>query len=297
MLTGGVVAGPFLMTDHDEYLSIDLADRRGVTAEAITPLKASIAGLPYKPPITARAISEQLFLCVAHAEEIAPAYPLQMDALAYPLDKEDALLDAVSRGNLQEAGALLNDVLGQVLFRSAGDFETLRSRVFELIILLSRAALRGGANTDAIFGLNYAYLQEIDSLSGIEDMVGWLHSVTRRFVQHVFDHAETKHTGVISKAMAYIKANYAQKITLQDMADQVFLSPTYFSKLFKDETGQTPGSFLTTLRLEAGKRLLRDHSLPIVDIPEMVGFDNQSYFTRVFKKAEGQTPSQYRRQN
>jgi AraC-like DNA-binding protein len=72
---------------------------------------------------------------------------------------------------------------------------------------------------------------------------------------------------------------------------------TYFSKVFKDKMKQTPGSFITSVRIDASKRLLQDSLIAIVDIPEMVGFESQSYFTRVFKKAEGCTPAQYRRSN
>jgi two-component system response regulator YesN len=57
------------------------------------------------------------------------------------------------------ANALLNDILGQVLLQAGGDLEILRSRVVELTVLLSRASLKGGANIDAVLGLNYSYSQ------------------------------------------------------------------------------------------------------------------------------------------
>jgi len=299
ILTAGLIAGPFILTDHDEYLTVDVYDRIKASPEALEPLKDDIAHFPYHPPHVARAISEQLFLCASHVLD-APqpeSPPIQMDALAYSLDKEDDLLEAVSRGDIQVAGALLNDILTQVLFHSGSDFEILRSRVFELTVLLSRAALKGGANTEAIFGLNSAYLREIDALSSVEDIVAWLHGVTRRFGQHVFDFPRTKNKVIINKAISYVNENYMHKITLQDVAEHVFLSLSYFSKVFKDETSQTPKHFLNTVRIEASKRLLRDSSLNIIDIPEMTGFDNQSYFSRVFKKLEGQTPNQYRKRN
>ncbi|MCL2004192.1 MAG: AraC family transcriptional regulator [Oscillospiraceae bacterium] len=109
--------------------------------------------------------------------------------------------------------------------------------------------------------------------------------------------ASVKHMDVIAKAVTYIRSNYMNKITLQEIAAHVFLSPTYFSKVFREETGQTPGGFIAAVRLDASKRLLRDPSVSIIDIPGMAGFESQSYFTRVFKKAEGQTPGEYRRRS
>ena len=299
ILEAEVVAGPFLMTDPDDYLEIDIFDRLKADRNKIEPLKVGIAALPYKSPVAARAVREHLFLCAAHSDwDIPPSvYPIQMDYLPYPLDKEDTFLDAVSKGDIQGAGGILNDILLQMLFHSGTDVKMLRSRVFELTVLLSRAAIKGNANIDAIFGLNYAYVREIDALSNLQDVVEWLHGLTRRFRQHVFAFAKSRNTSVIYKSIDYINSNYMYKITLQDMAGHVFLSPSYFSKLFKDETGQTPTSFLTGVRIDASKRLLLDPNLSIVDITEMAGFDNQSYFTRVFKKAEGQTPNQYRLRN
>ena len=291
----GVAAGPFLMVDYDEYLAIDVIDRHKPDEASINTLQAGIEKVPVITPTQARAINEQLFICThyyGHMPELG--VPIQTTALAYPLDKEDDLLAAVSRGDIRLAGQVLNDILGQVLFHSGNDIEILRTRVFELIVLLSRAALKGGANIDAIFGLKYEILREIDALSTLEDIVLWMHNVTRRFGQHVFDFTGAKRADIIHKAIDYINNNYMNRITLQDIADHVFLSPTYFSKVFKDETGQTPIGFLTAVRIEAGKRLLRDPEISISSIPGLVGFEDQSYFSRVFKKIENQTPADYR---
>ena len=217
--------------------------------------------------------------------------------MTYSILKESSLLDAISIGDEKTAGAILNDILGQILFNPGLNMETLRLRVFELTVLLSRAALKGGADINAIFGLNYSYLREIDALDTPEDAVLWLHDVTRRFARHVFDFSGSKHADVLHKAISYIKKNYAEKISLQDIADSIYLNVTYFSKIFKDETGQTPGNYITSIRIDASKRLLEDLAVAIVDIPEMVGFEGQSYFARVFKKMEGHTPAQYRRMN
>jgi len=292
----GVLVGPFLMIDYDEYVDIDILNRHAVDAHGAEAVAKGLQAIPYRTPVQARAISELLYVCVSRgAPEPAPAIRLEAYTSVYPIEKEGALLDAISKGDIRTAGALLNDILGQILFSSGGDMEMLRSRVVELTVLLSRAALKGGANIDAIFGLNYSYLREIDALGTMEDIVLWLHGVTRRFAQHVFDFAGSKHVDVIYRAADYIRNNYAEKITLQDVADHVYLNPTYFAKIFKEETGQTPGSYITSVRIEESRRLLRDLSVNIVDIPELVGFESQSYFTQVFKKAEGCTPGRYRK--
>ena len=95
---------------------------------------------------------------------------------------------------------------------------------------------------------------------------------------------------------AVILAHSYQLPAVQDVADHVFLSASYFSKVFRDGTGQTPGEYITAVRVEAAKKLLRDPGVNLVEVSELVGFESQSYFTRVFKKATGGTPGKYRQQ-
>lgn len=295
------IAGPFLMMNYDEYMDIDVKWRYSVDEGFAETIAQGIHAVPLKTPALARAISEQLFVCASYHSLLHAVNPPEATqsfgdiSPAYSIEKEDELLSAISMGDVNTASAMLNNILGQILFHANNNLEILRSRVVELTVLLSRAALKGGANIDAIFGLNYSYLHEIDALSSVEDIVLWLHQVTRRFAQHVFDYAGSKHVNVIYQAIDFIKCNYAKKITLQDVADSVFLSLTYFSKVFKEETGQTPGAYITAVRIEEAKKLLYDYSINIVDIPEMIGFESQSYFTKVFKKSEGCTPGRFRK--
>ena len=88
--------------------------------------------------------------------------------------------------------------------------------------------------------------------------------------------------------------NFIEKITLEDVAAEIFLSSAYFSKIFKEQTGFNFSQYLNKLRIEKSKSLLRNSRLPLVDIAGMVGYEDQSYFTKVFKKITGNSPGKYR---
>ena len=301
-MLAGVLAGPFILTDHDDYINFDMRDHTMLTSEDIDELRDGVHSVPCISPKQAHAVGEHLYYVVSTfflQTELSEAVPVQTDMFSstYSIEKEDELLLAISKGNIHTANVVLSDILRQMLLHNGGNIEVLRSRVVELTVLLSRAALKGGADINEILGLNYGYLREIDSFSSVEDIVLWLHMVTRRFTEHVFEFSGAKHMDIIYKAIDYIKRNYATKLPLQKIADHLFISQQYFCRIFKEETGQTPGGYITFVRIEESKKLLRDSSINIIDIPEKVGFESQSYFTKIFKKETGTTPGQYRREN
>lgn len=98
----------------------------------------------------------------------------------------------------------------------------------------------------------------------------------------------------IESVLAYLNEHYQDPLTLHEVADRVYLSPSYFSRLFKAEIGTTFTEFLTQLRIKKSKTLLRMTSLSMEIVANNTGFANASYFATTFKRIEGRTPSEYR---
>lgn len=97
------------------------------------------------------------------------------------------------------------------------------------------------------------------------------------------------------QVLDYIAINYGQNILLEDMATQAGLSPSHFSRLFKQTIGHSPYQFLMAYRIEQAKKMLDSPSQLMVDIALSCGFSDQAHFSRVFKKIEGLTPKEYRK--
>ncbi|MBR4290225.1 MAG: helix-turn-helix domain-containing protein [Oscillospiraceae bacterium] len=100
----------------------------------------------------------------------------------------------------------------------------------------------------------------------------------------------------IRKVLKYIAENYGKQISLSDLADTACLSPNYFCRIFKSETGLNYTEYLSKYRLEQAKRLLRSTTLRTHEIAEQVGFRDYRYFCRIFKDATGLTCSEFRRE-
>ena len=93
----------------------------------------------------------------------------------------------------------------------------------------------------------------------------------------------------------YINENFRRDISLDDVSREVDISPYYFSKLFKQETGKNFIEYLTEIRLRRmPENFCRIHSYSIKEICAQSGYSDPNYFSRIFKKYEGVTPSEFR---
>jgi YesN/AraC family two-component response regulator len=100
---------------------------------------------------------------------------------------------------------------------------------------------------------------------------------------------------LIAKVLKYLKQNYMRyDLSLEKVSDILNINASYLSVLFKRCTGVNFVSFVTDLKINAAKELLKDPLRSANEIAEMVGYESASYFTRAFKKHTGMTPTEYR---
>lgn len=110
------------------------------------------------------------------------------------------------------------------------------------------------------------------------------------------ENEEEYHAGsfVVKNALQYMQENYEQKLTLNDVAEQVFVSQWHLSKLLNKHVGKSFSDILNQIRIQQAKELLKEPSLRICDVAEQVGFLDVAHFSRVFKKQAGCSPNEYR---
>lgn len=215
---------------------------------------------------------------------------------SYPYEKERALVVCVKDGNLAQANALLNELLGYALFSTGGDLEGIKSHTAALCSLLSRAAIDGGVATAEALDMNRDYMRRLWQAASIDDVCYIMQDIVERFSLSAFpEHGAGGPSActALKRAMNYISLNFAQDITLSSVAREVHLSESYFSSQFKKLCGVSFTEYLNAVRIDESKRLLISGDMNVTEAAARVGFASQSYFSKVFHRVTDMTPRQF----
>lgn len=314
-----ITVGPFLMVDKEDYLAIDIEGKQWIDSTTTVKIEKEIEKIPVVPPEKVNGLSNLLFMSVGFLNNMAvSASMVKKQSVAeiqgqineyiknvkhgdllpnYPIEIEQKLLRAISSPDKPVATELLNDMLGHIFYTSSGNLSQIKSRVHELLILISRAVISGGANSEKTLTSCHNYLKEIPNINTTDDLCFWFTDVVHKLIDSMFDFSNLRHSDVIHKVVHYMHSHYDEKLTLSETAKTVYLSPSYLSRIFKQETGISFNTQLNNIRVEKSKELLLSGEIRLADIAPLVGFEDQSYYTKVFKRTTGMLPSMYRDKN
>ncbi|MDL2327711.1 helix-turn-helix domain-containing protein [Ruminococcaceae bacterium OttesenSCG-928-A11] len=227
-------------------------------------------------------------------EEIQ-AHKRQHREVNYPYALESSLIEKVKEGDEAGAGTLIIRLLEQIAIFESGDLAAIRNRFFGIFAVLARAvAEERGDAPGAGIEMSPEDTYALESAEDFDDLQAVATAIISRYCQDIFAGIYGGASEVIAQTIRHIGENYGHKITLQDIAHLLHVSPTYLSMLFKEEMGTTFSEYLNMVRVKKAKQMLQGTNISVVDVSLRCGFADQSYFTKVFKRAEGCTPRDYR---
>lgn len=127
-------------------------------------------------------------------------------------------------------------------------------------------------------------------------------SVLSDYIKQAFDNIfsvisdtfRTKHARIIETIKKTVENRYSEEISVEEIAAEVYLSPSYATTLFKNETNETIIQYLTGIRIKKAMELLQDDTIKIYEVSQRVGYSNITYFSSLFKNHVGITPKEFR---
>jgi len=211
---------------------------------------------------------------------------------AYPLGLENELIQAIRRGRSAEAEHGLERFMAEATRTGGTEFQ-LQQIMLQLLGSIQHTMLQTGAAPYRLFGDGNRY-EKLSSIREPEEMKKWMmQQVIRPYAEEIQSREEEPMRRVVDSVMEEIRRDYKSEISLESCAESRQVTPYALSKAFKQEAGVNFIDYLTRIRMDEAKRLLRETTMKINDIAVEVGYQ-PSYFNRIFKKREEITPSRYR---
>ncbi len=161
--------------------------------------------------------------------------------------------------------------------------------------LATRYIIEAGVPQETVYSISDVYIQKADVATTMDEIKELNREVWTVFVETVREFKkESLYSKQILFCLNYIDSHFNEKITLEDLADKVYLHPCYLAALFKKETGETFGNYLINIRIKTSKALLTKTDYSYSQIAYSLGFCSQSHFTKMFHQHTGFTPREFR---
>ncbi|OCT15073.1 AraC family transcriptional regulator [Paenibacillus pectinilyticus] len=215
---------------------------------------------------------------------------------AFESDREQlkGYRELLRRGEVDEAYTVIEDWASRALLCKDLDIIRVKDVFFQLLLVtLEVAAIEGIAEQAEDEERRYIW-KEIDRIPTLLSLKRYVASFLESF-RKVASHENGHATGKMREVIRYIHTHFHEKgFTIGAIAEHVTLSETYLCFYFKKQKGQTVKEYISEVRVEKAKELLREQDLKLYDIATRLGLADANYFTTFFKKYTGITPSEYR---
>ena len=238
--------------------------------------------------------SEQQASLSVLVDELKAKYPNGANVSGYPFDKERQLIASLQRGDKEEAGKVLNELLAILVFSNPDNFRNIQFRVLELAILLTRVGIN--PDTDSTMEINTRRLRQIQESKSVDEITGIMHNIIETIAGQIVSFQDIPHALAMRKAETFIRENLTRKMTLREISRVAGLSAPYFSTIFKEEMGENLSKYINRLRVEKASALLLETDISLNEISGICCFQDQSWFSKIFKSFTGISPGKYRNQ-
>lgn len=216
------------------------------------------------------------------------------EGASYPLGLEREIIQALRLVHLSEAEQALAAFMSDITSTGRTEFQV-QQMMLQLLGSVQHMMLQTGVTPYKMFGGRNMY-EQLSVIREPLQMRQWMvQEVFLPYIQELQTRSQEPLKQVVERTMRYIEQHYPNDVSLEICADIEQMTPYALSKAFKQVSGSNFIDYVTQVRMEAAKQLLRETTMRINDVAAAVGYQH-SYFNRIFKKQEGITPSQYREQ-
>jgi two-component system, response regulator YesN len=211
--------------------------------------------------------------------------------------KERSLVSSIKVGTADEMTEVVKCLFEEINDRNTS-FKDYQVYLLEMLTAILKASRDLNVDMNRIFGANYNLFVEMYKFKDLNEVRKWLINLCMKIKSFASKERQDASKLIVRKAREYVESEYYDcEITLDKICKRLHISPAYFSAIFKRETKITFINYLTHVRMEAAKQLLRNTDIKTLEIAKRVGYSEPNYFSYCFKKNFNISPSEYRKIN
>lgn len=229
------------------------------------------------------------------ANYLADARSGGQDLVASVVRMQNEIIDKVVLGDLAGSREIINRFLGVIFLESGMNFDVLKVRLLEFIIIISRAAIEKGISSDGLLGPHYSFLTDINAATGFDELFWKVTKALENFSGTVSEQLGRRTHVHVTRMKEYVKKNFTTKVAAHDVAAAAGISVSRALHLFRQECGLPLSAWIARERIEYAKYLMDHTADTMAVIASECGFFDQSHFTKTFQALVHMPPSQYKR--
>jgi len=285
------------VTDYTDYMDRFCKMARRVCRAEVTAgigrVCDEIKDIPISYKGAADAVSYRVILGNTRAINITEVNPKNADE-SWEERAVRQLFKMIRTGDRQSLEKAVSECVRK-LFGRETSLQKYRLLIMEIITELFRFGSDNQLKTEQIFGQNEDVYGEIMRMESVEAVQTWLMAVSARMQDMILADRTNTTKSFVKRAAEYVKEHYSdQELSVEVVCKALGVSTSYFSTVFKKETGKTFVKYLTEFRMEKAAELLLTKEEKTYLIAQKAGYSDPNYFSYVFKRQFGVPPSKYR---
>jgi Response regulator containing CheY-like receiver domain and AraC-type DNA-binding domain len=208
------------------------------------------------------------------------------------LQEENAIIQCIRTSDYERLDSALDGFFAPLSRPGMNSRDEVQRVVTALICSMYHVCAERGLNTEKLFGPNLAILDELAHTATLNELKQKIRACLNLIIEQYPSHKNQ--WKVVNSALKIIAENLAEDLSLEIVAQKVFVSSGYLSTIFKQVLQKNFVDCLHEIRVEKAKELLRDFHAKVYEVSIQVGYKDEKYFSQIFKKITGMTPNQYR---
>ncbi|ULQ60860.1 response regulator [Brucepastera parasyntrophica] len=206
---------------------------------------------------------------------------------------EKKLFDRATAGDIQAVHTLVSSVFQQLEKQYPGAIDIQKGKLFEILAVIRFQTRQMYPDFGGFSDWKNTY-SDIEKIPDSGELLKYIMRGIDECLMVINEHKKNRMSPLISQACKIITEHLAHDISQEEISRRLKISPFYFSKLFKEETGENFIDYVTAARMQKAKEMLRERSYSIKEISAETGYSDPNYFSKIFKKNVGITPTEYR---